>query len=188
MEIKRVETLGDVVAFKPNEIQVVGNVYDRVPAEFFDSFVTVCNNAKLAYDAKVDAAKKAGNKPKSAQYKKEAIAENITPFLSQRCGVTDARAGVTIRTTRPRIPGDNEQVVVNHRVSLVQDVDVALDDVSDLFGDFDADTYEPNRISYDQVEGGLVIDGSGVSMTLPESIDLGEDLFEGDAFDWSSLI
>ena len=41
IKVVRVEKLGDVCAFKPNEIQVVGNVYDKIPAEEKENFEAV---------------------------------------------------------------------------------------------------------------------------------------------------
>lgn len=83
LKIVRVEKLGDVCAFKPNEIQVVGNIYDRVPEESREDMAVIFNNAKDAYDAKVAQAKASGEKPKSAQYKSEVIADVVKPFLAK---------------------------------------------------------------------------------------------------------
>ena len=178
MEIKRVESLGDIVAFKPKEIQVLGSVYDKVPAEFFDSFCVVCQNAKKSYDAKVSEAKSKGEKPKSAQFKKEAIAENITPFLNDKCGVSDVkRAKSVTRVVKPK--GTS---VRKERESLIKEVDTSLEDLDDIFGNFDAETYEPTRINVEEA-----IEGTPFENT---SVDLGDDLFSGDElndFDWESL-
>lgn len=83
LKISRVEKLGDVCAFKSNEIQVVGNIYDRVPEDSREDMAVIFNNAKDAYDAKVAQAKASGEKPKSAQYKSEVISDIVKPFLSK---------------------------------------------------------------------------------------------------------
>lgn len=104
LKVVRVEKLGDVCAFKSNEIQVVGNIYDRVPAESLEDFAVVLNNAKDSYDAKVAQAKSVGEKPKSAQYKSEAISEFVKPFLAQ-FGLEPKKEKKTVeKVIRPKDP------------------------------------------------------------------------------------
>ena len=111
MEVVRVETLGDIVAFKPKVIDVLGSVLDKVPEEFREDFEVVLNTARTYYDDKVEEAKLKGEKPKSASIKKEAITTIIKPFLT-KVGVTDAkREHVTVtRSKDPRIPSSNEKI------------------------------------------------------------------------------
>lgn len=104
LKVTRVEKLGDVCAFKSNEIQVVGNVYDRVPAESLEDFTVILNNAKDAYDAKVADAKAKNEKPKSAQYKSEVVSEIVRPFLA-KFGVEGKQERKTVeKVIRPKDP------------------------------------------------------------------------------------
>jgi hypothetical protein len=105
IKVVRVEKLGDVCAFKPNEIQVVGNVYDKIPAEEKENFEAVVNNAKDAYDAKVAEAKAVGEKPKSAKFKAEVIAQFITPYLA-KFGVDGKRTKDRTKVERVVTPKD----------------------------------------------------------------------------------
>lgn len=116
MKVVRVEKLGDVCAFKPKEIQVVGNVYDMIPSEAREDFESVLNSAKESYDAKVKDAKSKGEKPKSAQFKAEAIAEFVKPFLA-KFGVEDKKEKKTtskvIKSKEPKITDAKDPVSVD---------------------------------------------------------------------------
>lgn len=174
MEIVRVEKLGDLVAYKPKEIQVIGNVYDKIPVEFMEDFKLVCNSAKTKYEALVAEDKSAGRKPASAQHKKTSIEELIKPFLKNH-GLIDEVSVKVIRATSPRIPSDSDRSYVRSAKSLVQEVELNLDEMSDLFDNFDSDTLDDTHVDIptDEVEGALPI----------TSVTLDEDLFDGDAFD-----
>lgn len=180
MKIVRVETLGDLVAYKPKEIQVLGAVYDKVPSEFMDDFEVVCNSAKTQYDSKVAEAKSKGEKPKSAQIKKESIDNIIRPFLN-RFGIEDKAVHQrVIRTDNPRIPGDNERVTVAKKPSILADTEVDLDDLDSIFDNFDSDTLG------DEVKVEVPLEDADVqTLTLGTGTD---DLFDGDDFDFESLL
>lgn len=179
MKVVRVETLGDIVAYKAKEIQVLGSVYDKVPTEFKDDFEVVCNSAKMNYDTKVAEAKAKGEKPKSAQLKKESIETIIKPFLN-RFGIEEKAVHQrVISTTNPRIPEDNEKVTVAKRQSILADTDVNLEELGDIFDNFDSDALgDEVRVELDQTEGAQTV-------TLGVGTD---ELFDGDEFDFEGLL
>lgn len=80
-KVIRVDKLGDVCAYKPDCIQVLGEVYDKVPADKKEDFDAVLVSSREKYEGMVAKAKAAGEKPKSAQYKAEAIVSIVKPFL-----------------------------------------------------------------------------------------------------------
>lgn len=115
MKVVRVDKLGDVCAFKPKEIQVVGSVYDVIPKESLEDFESVLNSAKESYDKKVVDAKSKGMKPKSAQFKAEAIAEFVKPFLAKFGveGKKERSKEKVIKSKEPKITDAKDPVSVD---------------------------------------------------------------------------
>ena len=179
MKVVRVDSLGDIIAYKPKEIQVLGAIYDKVPEEFLDDFEVVLNTARTKYMNKVGEAKMRGEKPKSALYKKESISEVIKPFLDKFNALDNFENKRVIKTDNPRIPSDDEKITVK-KTSILVDTEIDLEDLGSMFDNFESDNLNDEKVEVN------LDDDLGTS-----TISLGSDtdgLFEGDEFDFESLL
>lgn len=174
LNIVRVEKLGDVCAFKLKEIQVVGNIYDRVPEESREDFAVVLNNARDAYNKKVQDAKDAGQKPASAQFKSEAIAQFVSPFL--------ANLGLEPKKTREKV----ERVVRPKNPKITDAKDPVQIELTEEQKD-QAEKYYDNNFSDEILDDSLEIKEepkdefeSAYIGEVPDEFDMDDDFdFEG---------
>lgn len=173
LKVVRVEKLGDVCAFKPKEIQVVGSVYDIVPKEAMEDFESVLNSAKESYDKMVADAKASGEKPKSAQFKATAIAEFVKPFL--------AKYGVEGKKERSK-----EKVITpkNPKITDAKDpveVDLTEDEQKK------AEEFYDNNFSSDMLDDSVEEPNMGKKKEEVDLGDLSDDFDLDDDFDFEGL-
>lgn len=83
MNIVIVDKLGDIIAFKPKEIQVRRLEYDQVPKDVINDFEVLCRKAKDYYNVETQEIKSKGGKPNPMRIKSESIVKYIYPFMNK---------------------------------------------------------------------------------------------------------
>ena len=189
MNVKVVDKLGDIVAYKPNEVQVIKGLYDKVPSEFRSDFESVLITARESYFRMVKESKDKGEKPKSAAIKKQTISSIIEPFLNRHNIIKSEVVTRVYKTENPRIPADGEIPVVTKNVAprvrkqTIVSTNVDRNKVSELFDKFDPQNPDASLSSMTQI--------SKVSVNpLTEGLfeDSSETLDEFDGVDFEGLL
>ena len=137
MRVDPVEKLGDIVAFKPDSIQVVNSVYDKV--EDKQDFIRILNIACDKYRKSVEACKAKGEKPNVSRIKKQSV-DFIKDYLKSS-GVSKDDI-VIVRSSKPRIPDDNEVVKVSRRSDYNVDIDVDPAEMDRLFNNANSESFK----------------------------------------------
>ena len=164
MKVVIVETLGAIAAFRPNQIEFLKEVYDKIPDAQKDSLESVLNKCKEGYDKQVAEDKKNGIRPSPAAIKTKVFGEILYPWL-ESFGVSHGSVSrkssgetKTVKAKNPRIPKD---------VKEEPSVQISIEEVSKMYdNNFPADLMEDS------------------APQASEPLE-GEDdsLFEGDFFD-----
>lgn len=153
LKVVTVEKLGAICAFKPTEIQVVKEVYDKISQGDISDFEVVLNETKKNYESKVAAAKANGEKVNALSLKAEAINEVLMVWMQTKGYSAETEKKVVSRN--PRIPKDNEKIAL-------ADVKIDKELVAEFYDNFPSD----------------ILDDSVSSEEVKDQI---EDLFDGEA-------
>lgn len=133
-EIKPIENLSAVVAFRPKEIQVSKSIYDMVPDIHKENFNQILMKARESYESLVEQAKSCGEKPKAMALKSQVVTEIVNPFLSS---LSIGEKPKVTRTIRPQEDKEEESIRV-----LTQE---EKDKVKKLYNNFDSESLEDSK-------------------------------------------
>lgn len=177
IKIVVVDKLGAMCAFKPKEIQVLRSVYDSIPEEKKEDFEEQLRDTRDCYQKKVDEARSRGEKPKSAQFKSEAISEVVDKWLSTN-GIQEEKVKI-VRSSNPRIPKDVPEVQISEEEQKEME-GIYENYPTEALEDDRPEKVEENSLDEGFFEGDAFEDEDDLEDLLGEATSLFEDDSEGD--------